>query len=249
MRKLLMIFVALCFFVSSSRFVLATEHRDVLRDFVSALGKQDEQLAKSYLERGVVLPELKENTRFRSIAGLRSPKPNKKVLVAYFEDEDKELERMAFIWEVTTKNEKITDIRVVYDGSNPFMNEAKAVKEYESKIHKTVHVPTNFPFKITHIDADVYQDVLTLRYRNLDVKGTVQLKVVPKARELEKFKAGSDQFYTLKDGTKALYQSSFQPAYQLIFQHDDLQYYVGIGKHIKQKVTVNDLIQIAESML
>ncbi|RBW68058.1 hypothetical protein [Bacillus taeanensis] len=84
--------------------------------------------------------------------GFPSPKKNVRVIVAYFEEELGE--RIGFIWEITANNEKITDIMVVYDGSNPFMNEKKAVKEYETNYQKHILVPSKFSFKVTHVHGD-----------------------------------------------------------------------------------------------
>lgn len=248
MRKILIILVTLGLFVSSSQLASATQNRNVVSKFMIALVKRDEKLAKSYVDSDVKIPEIRENTPFRGFTGLPSSKQDVRVVIAYFED-DLSGERIAFIWEVTANNEKIKDIRVVYDGSNPLMNEQITVKEYEAKFHKQVLVPSHFPFEITHVHGDIYEDELILRYRNVDIKGLVQIKVAPKTHELEMFKRKNDTLYTLKNGAKALYQRDVPAAYQLIFQQDGLQYYVGIGKHIKKKFTVDDVIKIVESML
>ena len=101
-------------------------------------------------------------TPIRRFLGLPSPNENVRVSIAYFYDGDNEPERIAFIWEITSNREKITDIRVVYDGSNPFIDELKAINEYEAKNRTIVLAPSKFPFDITHIDADVDKETLML---------------------------------------------------------------------------------------
>jgi hypothetical protein len=227
--------------------VVAAANKQVIREFIDAVVKRDVTLARSYVREGVIIPEIRENTPIRNVTGLPSPKQGVRVAVGYFED--KLVERIGFIWEIQTDNEKITEIRVVYDGSNPFMNEGSAVKEYENKYQKQILVPSKFPFKVTHIDADVDGDVLLVRYRNAEIQGTVQIKVVPKEAELERLQGEQNQEYMLKTGIKAVYQEHFLPAYRLVFQKGDLQYYIGINRSIQQKVTADDLIEIANSMI
>jgi len=249
------------FLIFSSYPLLAAAHQspNVVRDFTQALfWRKNEQLAKTYLDPSVKIPEIRENTPIRGVAGLPSPKKDVRVVVARFREkvdalDGQEVERIAFIWEITVHNNKITDIRVVYDGANPLMNEVNAVKEYEAKYpkyHNKILVPSRFPFEITHVQAYTDQEQLMLRYRNVKLHGLLQISIVPKIRDLEHFKGKYDKFVTLKDGTKALYQPKFPPAYQLIFQKGGLEYKVGIGKDLKsQKVMSDELILIAESML
>ncbi|WP_078433669.1 hypothetical protein [Metabacillus halosaccharovorans] len=122
----LLIFVGL--FLTNIQIVKANNQADnTVRNFLEALVKKDEKKAQSYLIEGVEIPELKESTPLGSIAGLPSPKKGVKVIVAYFRSELGG-ERIAFIWEVAVKDEKITQIRVIHDGTNPFMEEAKIEK-------------------------------------------------------------------------------------------------------------------------
>jgi hypothetical protein len=170
------------------------------------------------------------------------------VSIGYFDSEENEPERIAFIWEITSNKEKVTDIRVVYDGSNPFEDESKVIREYQDKMKTPVLAPSEFPFDITHIDAYIDKDTLMLRYRNADLKGLVQIKVVSNVTNLEKIKGENDKYYTLKNGTKALYQPNFPTAHQLIFQHKNLKYSIGISKTMKKDIKVEDLLKIANSM-
>lgn len=104
----------------------ASNSGELVRDFIIALTKNDEELARTYLSLNVKIPEIREDTPIRSFSGLPSPKENVVVSVAYFDDKEKS-KRIAFIWEIAFSKDKITDINVVYDGSNPFMNESNII--------------------------------------------------------------------------------------------------------------------------
>lgn len=250
MKKILTILMAftLVFLVIQS-VMAAPDIVKIGSDFVIALAKKDEEQARTYLASDVDIPEIREGTPISSVRGLPSPKENSSVTIAYFDDDENYLHgRMAFIWEMTFNKEKITDIRVVYDGSNPFMNESKAIKEYEAKNKTTIHPPSKFPFDITHIDGDVDEDELLLRYRNAGLGGLLQIKVVPHSADLETLKGENDEFYSLKNGTSALYQPNFPLAPQLIFQNGNSRYSISIRYATKENVTVDDLLKIANSM-
>ncbi|WP_077215205.1 hypothetical protein [Bacillus dakarensis] len=247
MKKVLVILIGLLFTTQS---VLATSSsNEVVNNFILALVKNNDKLAKSYVSSNVKIPEIRENTPIRGFMKLSSPKENVKVSITYFDDGENEPERIAFIWEITSNKEKITNIRVVYDGSNPLMNESKVVNEYEAKFQNKILVPSEFPFDITHVNGYVYKDELMLRYRNENINGLLQISVVPNDVSLEGFGGRYDKFYTLKNGAKALYQPNFGPAQQLIFQHKNLKYSIGISRRTEKKITVDDLLKIANSML
>lgn len=145
-RFLVAFLICIGLLLTSIQNVMADNQTDtIVRDFLEALVKKDDKMAQSYLIDGVKIPELKESTPIGSIAGLSSPTNGFKVIVAYFKSELSG-ERIAFIWEVAVKDEKITKIRVIHDGTNPFMEEAKVVKEYEMKFKKNILVPSKFPF-------------------------------------------------------------------------------------------------------
>lgn len=221
---------------------------DVVSNLMYALVKKDEKLARSYVSSEVKIPEIRENTPIAGFSGLPSPKKNVMVSIAYFYAEENNPERIAFIWEVRSNKEKITNIRVVYDGSNPFMNESKARMEYQAKNKTNILYPSKFPFDITHIDGYVDKDVLMLRYRNADLEGLLQIKVVPHNAYLGTLKGENDEFYSLKNGTNALYQPNFPAASQLVFQNGNSRYSIGISYSTKDNVTVDDLLKIANSM-
>lgn len=251
MKKLLLILTTIGILSYCSQTVVATPIKnDVVRNFMQTLITIGEDRAKKYVASDVNIPEIREDTPIKRFADLPSPKENVKVSIAYFDDGEKEPERIAFIWEVTSIKDKITNIRVVYDGSNPMMNELKVVKEYEHRFHKRILVPSAFPFDITHVDGYVDNDILMLRYRNKELKGTLQMKVVPKDNiELERLKGKGDSYYTLNDGTKIIYQPHFHPAQRIIFNKNDFRYYIGINKSTNKDITVDELIKVANSML
>ncbi|MCH7324054.1 hypothetical protein LZ480_19525 [Solibacillus sp. MA9] len=250
MKKILTILMAFTLVFLVIQPVMAT--LDIVKigsEFVIALTKKDEEQARTYLASDVDIPEIREDTPIRKVTGLPSPKENISVTIAYFDDDENYLQgRIAFIWEITFKKEKITDIRVVYDGSNPFMNESKAIKEYEAKNKTNIRPPSKFPFDITHIDGYVDEDVLMLRYRSAGLGGLLQIKVVPHNTDLETLKGENDEFYSLKNGTNALYQPNFPLASQLIFQNGNSRYSISISYSTKENVTVDDLLKVANSM-
>ncbi|WP_458413263.1 hypothetical protein ACNQFZ_21220 [Schinkia sp. CFF1] len=251
MKKLLITFITIGLLSFSSQTVIANPLKDdVFRNFMQTLLTKGEEKAEKYVASDVNIPEIRENTPIRRFAGLPSPKENVRVSIAYFDDGENEPERIAFIWEVTSTKDKITDICVVFDGSNPMMNELKVVKEYDDKFRKRILVPSSFPFDITHVDGYVDKDILMLRYRNKELNGTLQIKVVPKDNvDIERFKGKNDRYYTLKDGTTAIYQPNYHPAYRIIFNKNEFRYYIGINKSTKKNMIVDDLIKVANSML
>lgn len=247
MKKVLLILITIGMFLSIQSVKAKPPNDDVVSNFMYALVKKDEKLASSYVSSEVTIPEIRENTPISGFSGLPSPKKNVMVSIAYFSAENNS-ERIAFIWEITSTKEKVTNIRVVYDGSNPFMNELKARMEYDAKNHTHTLYPSEFPFDITHIDGDVDKDVLTLRYRNADLGGLLQIKVVPHNADLGTLKGENDEFHTLKNGTTALYQPNFPTTSQLVFQHGKLKYSIGIRYSTKATVTVDDLLKVVNSM-
>lgn len=122
MKKTLTIFIAFTLVLILSQPVMATH--DIIKigsEFViTSLIKKDEEHARTYLTSNVVIPEIREDTPINRVTGLPSPNENVSVTMAYFDDGEGMQERIAFIWEITFVEDKVTDIRVVYDGSNPF---------------------------------------------------------------------------------------------------------------------------------
>nr|WP_106779485.1 hypothetical protein [Lysinibacillus timonensis] len=220
-------------------------------DFViAAYVKKDEVLARTYLSSNVAIPEIREDTPINRVTGLPSPKENTSVSIAYFNDGEVMQGRIAFIWELTVIEDKITDIKVVYDGTNPFMNESALIKEYETKNNVLIVPPSEFPFDITHVDGRVTVDnkILVLNYKNANLNGVMQIKIEPITKSLESLKGERDKFVTLKNRIKALYQQNNATG-QLVFQHRNLMYSISIESEINEYSTVDNLQNIANLML
>lgn len=226
-----------------------SDAKPALYNFIHSLTRMGSEQAEKYVAQNVYIPEVREDTSLRNIQGLPSSKENEQILVGYFNDGKETNERIAFIWKVSFNKAQITSIDEVYNGSNPFMNEFNAVNKYEKKYHVNILEPTKFPFEITHVDTQQDNDTLIIRYRNDKLSGLFQLKVTDTHHSLEDYRGNKDVSYTLKNGTKALYQPNYAPAKQLLFQRGKLMYTIGISKATKKDVTANDLLIIANSMI
>jgi hypothetical protein len=122
-KIMIILFSSFLLFFNVQHVLAVQPKKDVISNFTMALFQEDNMLARSYLDKDVHLPKIRENTKITGISGLPSPKENVKVIIAYFKAENGNPNRIGFIWEVTYTKDKITNIRVVYDGSNPLMNE------------------------------------------------------------------------------------------------------------------------------
>jgi len=244
MKKIELVLLAFLLLYFSMQHVKAGPYNDdIVSHFLLAMVKKDEEQVKKYVSSKVKIPEIREETSISRFSGYPSPKENVRVALAYFNDGENMPERIAFIWEVTFHQEEVTDIRVVYDGSNPFMNESKIMKEYMNKQIANILTVSKFPFDITHVEGSINKDILLIRYQNVNLHGLLQVKVEPKEEDLKA--AEGENMYTLKNGTKALYQPDVN---QLIFVHDSFNYSISIESEITKDFTVHDLLEIANSM-
>lgn len=242
-------FLFFVLYISSSQIVLATSQNHVIDQFIKALINRDEKLMQSYVMESVEIPTIKKNTQIKKITKVPSPQKDTVVLVTYTKNKQNE-NQIAFVWTLTTKNEKISYIQCIYDGTNPFLEEAQIIKEYEMEHRQNVLVPTKFPFQIDDFQGITYSDSLQLKYYNESLNGILKITISPIYTKLEQHKQKGDQFYTSQKGIKMLYKPNFHLAYELIFQTNNLQYKIEIGnkKYLKETYMVNDLISIAESM-
>lgn len=120
MKKIMATFIAFTLvFILVRPVTAASDIVKIGSQFVLAVTKKKEDQAKTHLASNVVIPEVKEDTPINQITGLPSPEGNVVVAVAYFSDGENISGRIAFIWEMIFTEEKITDIRVIYDGSSP----------------------------------------------------------------------------------------------------------------------------------
>ncbi|MGM0884999.1 MAG: hypothetical protein ACQEXQ_28650 [Bacillota bacterium] len=220
--------------------------------FANAILRNDLDEAQKYVENDFVqIPEVRERSPISGIQLVSSPEEDVKILLAHFDDEVLEGERLAFIWELTVKGNRITKIRVLFDGANPLVDEVKLIREYQKKFKRHVLVPTEFPFEITHFNGYVDDnESLELVYRNNELNGFFRVKASPIVVELDRYKGKDDVYYLLKDGTKALYRS-FDLGYELRFQKKGMHYTIAIGnkRMLKAKYKVTDLLIIANSMV
>lgn len=242
----MILFTTILLFCVYSQTVFAQPSKEnVVSNFMNTLITKGKEEAMEYVSSDVKIPEIRENTRISGVSGLPSPKENVRVSVAYFDDGENEPERIAFIWEITSRENKITDIRVVYDGSNPFMNELNILKEFRKKYDENILGLSNFPFEITHVEGEIKGQEVTVNYKSSDSNGVVHMNVVSKENELEHPKGKSTRLYYLKNGTKAFCTRDASNNYKLVYQYDGLQYTLvidGINTH------PNDLIYVANSM-
>ncbi len=227
--------------------------RDPAVEFAKAITRMDYNLAQKFVEGYVEIPDIRENSRIKQYQLVPSPKAGVKILIAHFDDEVLKGERLAFIWELTVHGKSITKIRVLFDGSNPLVDEARLINEYQSKNRRHVLIPAEFPFReVTRFDGCIeHGSSLVLTYWNDKVNGFFRERVSPISMELERYKGKSDVYYTLKDGTKALYRTKFEFGYELRFQKNGLHYTLTIGnkKSLMVKYTPETLMRIANSMV
>ncbi|MDE7545919.1 hypothetical protein NGE73_24485 [Bacillus cereus] len=245
--KIFCIFFFLYF--QSTTIIMANSQTDVIREFKQALLKNDKKLMQSYVIDGIKLPNFQKNKPIHKIKIVPSPKNETTILICYFKGTDDEF-TIGCILEIVTKNNKISRINQIYDGTNPFMKEATIVKEYKMKCKEHILTPTKFPFEIHEFQGYIYNDYLNLQYFNEDINGILKITVAPVQNKLGFYVHNGAKFYSLKNNIKALYNPHFDSAYELIFQKNGFQYTIAIGtkRYIKGKYSVKDLIQIAESM-
>jgi len=250
MKQFICLILAMGFLFSETPMASAySDTRPALYNFVHSLTRMGSEQAEKYVSPNVDIPEIREDTPLLTIQGLPSSKGNELILIGYFNDKKVANERIAFIWKVSFTKTQITDINEVYNGSNPFMNEIKAIEKYEERHHVDILKPTIFPFEVTHVDTHQDKDALVIRYRNDNLHGLFQLKVTKTSHSLEEYPSNNVVSYTLRDGTKAFYQSNYIPAKQLLFQRGKIQYTIGISQSTKKNVAVSNLLQIANSMI
>lgn len=228
---------------------MARSQTNVISDFKQALLKNDKILMRSYVTEGIELPTFQTNKHIHEIKIVPSPKEDTTILISFFKDTNNKF-TISYILEIVTKNNKISQINQIYDGTNPLMKEATIVKEYEMKCMEHILTPTKFPFDIHEFQGFIYNDYLELRYYNEDLNGILKITVSPVQHKLNQYVHKGTKFYNLKYNIKAVYNPHFDLAYELIFQKDGFQYIIALGNklYIKRKYNVTDLIRIAESM-
>jgi hypothetical protein len=157
-------------------------------------------------------------------------------------------ERIAFIWEVSIKNNKISKIKVVSDAANPYMNELIVTKEYKEKFNKEILVPMHFPFKMTHVDGKVNGKKLFLHYQNKEIGGALEIETEPTTGEIVLPKGNLYQPVDLVKGYKG-FIGKIPIGFELIFLSDHLQYNVRLlGDGKRYQPSEKELIKVVNWM-
>ncbi len=233
--------------------VRGNQRADLVFEFAKTLcWRNDRNKAMQYLEDYAEIPVIREKSRVGQLQVVPSTKEGVKILLAHFKDETLQGERLAFIWEIAVKNDRITQIRVLYDGTNPLVDEARLIREYQQKYKKHVLVPTAFPFDVTRFDGHMESDgTLALIYRSDELRGFFRVIASPVTVELDQYKGKHDVYYQLKDGTQALFRPNFEQGYELRFQKGGMQYTLAIGNKrlLKKKFKAEDLLMVANGMV
>lgn len=209
----------------------ANETTDPLHRFTHAFFKQDHTEMNTVLAPTVKVPEIREQTPITGMAGYPSPDQNKKVLVGRFQMEH-EIQRIAFIWEVTIDKQLITDIHVVYDGSNPMVNERIIAKEFKKVTKQDILVPSYFPFEISHVDGEVDGEVATIQYQNRSSELVIQMTITSTP-----IPEKSPKKIKLENGFEILIKEN-----HIIFSHN--KFYYDISGNVNEK----ELLKFVESM-
>lgn len=106
---------------------MAKSQTNVISEFKHALFKNDKKLMQSYVTEGIELPTFQKEKPIHEIKIVPSPKENTTVLISYSKDTDDGF-TIGCILEIVTKNNKISRINQIYDGTNPLMKEATICK-------------------------------------------------------------------------------------------------------------------------
>jgi hypothetical protein len=219
-----------------------------------ALYERDTKKLNALVEPGVKIPELRENSPIMGLSTLPSTHKDTVIVIGNFRDcmENRPhecLERIAFIWEVSVNNNKISNIKVISDVANPHMNELIVTKEYREKFNKEILVPMHFPFKMTHVSGKVNSEKIFLRYQNKKIAGVLEIQAEPTAGEIILPKGNMYKPVQLKKGYHG-YIGETQKGYELIFLSDNMQYSVKLlGDHKKYKPSKKELIKVVNWML
>jgi hypothetical protein len=231
--------------------VLATP-KQVVDQFIEKLIQHEHDSAKTYMfDKSMEIPELLDTTLIGKFDVLTTPtRDDTQIVIAYFKEEHAG-ERIAFIWELIVRDEKISHIKVIHDGNKPLLEEAKLVKDYEMMFHCHVLVPDDYPFVVTGFDGmiDEKQEILHLGYRIASLNSYLHIAIFPVTVDLDRFIGKDTQILKLRDGTKVLYRGNYDLAYEIRFQKDGFNYKMALGKkNLTQQFTADDLLKIAESM-
>ncbi|MCM2534167.1 hypothetical protein NDK43_19640 [Neobacillus pocheonensis] len=227
------------------------------REFARALHDRDVSKLNSMTEPSVKIPEIREDTPIGGLETLPSPHKNTLVMIGSFQDDCFDnrpggcARRIAFIWEVSIKNNKISKIKVVSDVANPHMNELIITKEYKEKFNKEILVPFYFPFKMTHVTGKISGEKINLYYKNVKLKSVLQIEAEPTATADELILPKRNRYkpVALIKNYKGVI-GKIPAGYELIFLSDKMKYNVKLtGDNKNYKPNSDELIKVANSLL
>ncbi|WP_216831843.1 hypothetical protein [Alkalihalobacterium elongatum] len=127
-----------------------------------------------------------------------------------------------------------------------------AVKEFEDLYQRKVNLPNRLPpIEITHsfgiIDSYSYPAKLEIEYVNEErPREQIKMFILPEEQGIYQ-KAKVAQLHTLEDSAKAI---QLRDRYHniLIFKKDGWEYILASSKRIEDKVQIDDLIEMANSI-
>lgn len=227
----------------------------LIYEFTKALHDKDVSKLNSLIEPSVKIPEIRENTPINSLQTLPSPRKNTFAMIGNFREDCLDgreggcLERIAFIWEVSIKDNKISKIKVISDVANPHMNELILTKKYKEKFNKELLVPVHFPFKMTHVSGKISGEKIALHYKNIELPAVLEIQAEPNNGNLILPKKRGFKPVSLKKNCENYIGKTLE-GYELIFISDMMQYNVKLDSaSSKYKPSKSELIKVANSML
>jgi hypothetical protein len=132
-----------------------------------------------------------------------------------------------------------------------YIKVSEAVKRYESYSNLKVVLPAKVPsLSFTHVygrfDRNL-NDYLEIRFINKEhPRIHYMIHIVPKTA-IDDF--GNEKTYNLNDGTKARYITKRINGFNLlIFSKNELKYVLSVDKRVGKSITVEKLIEIANSV-
>ncbi|WP_066309009.1 hypothetical protein [Bacillus sp. FJAT-29814] len=241
MKGKLLLLLLVCFLAVPTLAGTAKERNfehEVSRAFEKALLHNNDQRLNSLKEPHVKLPEIREKTPIGGLATLPSTRENSVLLMGHF-FENGRAERMGFLWEISWKNYKVSEIKVLSDMANPLMNELIVTKEYRDKFGRDILVPSYFPFKITHVDGKVTGDEIAVEYKNIEFSRVLEIVASPEGRVPKGYKP-----VVLRDGKNGLIGKTAN-GYGFVFSHEKMDYNVKLSG---TKLSKKELVKVVESM-
>lgn len=92
-------------------------------EFAKAITQKDRIQAEKYTADFVQIPEIREASRNLRYQLVPSSEIGVNYLMVHFDEETQKGDRLAFIWELTVKDDRITYIRVLFDDANKLVDE------------------------------------------------------------------------------------------------------------------------------